>query len=125
MSAGPEQIGVFPGLVADVNYKFKLKADALTGIYMNVATNTALQIDHTLQQVLQASRDGQAEADAANVQLAAAAESARLLAGAAVLAARTRPGCARMSRDDIRNAQWDDGDGREHGASPGRRPERK
>lgn len=104
-SAGPTRDQKYPGLVADFSGSFARTVDRLEGIHMNIATNTRLQIDQTLRLILRAIRAGDAEAEAANVHLAAAAEAAGVLAGAAILAVRAQPDCYRMSRADIFNAQ--------------------
>lgn len=94
----------FPGLVADMKGGFSLKGDSLWGNLMNVTANTHLQIDGTLRAILQAQRDANTIADANSLQIAAAAESTAVIAGAALMALRVLAGNADISREEVLEA---------------------
>lgn len=91
----------FPGLVA------AMKGGDMWPNYLNVAANTNLQIDGTLNQILEAQRSSNSRAAQTTSHLRSLAASIELMAGAAVLHLRTT-GYPDITREEVLAARTHD-----------------
>lgn len=74
----------FPGLVANMSGAFGAKGDNLWGNFLNVASNSQLQVDGSLRALLAVQQDLAAEARRTSIELASIAQSLAIVAGSAV-----------------------------------------